>query len=120
MTAGVQTGLDMATAAGPLCAEPMWGVGFEVEARLVSEAPGSLRLGEDVYGPLSGQVAAAARGAMHRAFLAALPRLTEAMYLAEMVTSSEGLSALYAVLGRRRARVLREELREGSDLFTGT
>ena len=35
-----------------------------------------------------------------------------------MTTSSEGLSAVYAVLGRRRARILREEMREGSDLFT--
>jgi ribosome assembly protein 1 len=33
-------------------------------------------------------------------------------------TSSEGLSAVYAVLGRRRARILREEMREGSDLFS--
>lgn len=35
-----------------------------------------------------------------------------------MTTSSEGLSAVYAVLGRRRSRILREEMREGSDLFT--
>ena len=27
-------GFQMATAAGPLCDEPMWGVAFEVEARL--------------------------------------------------------------------------------------
>lgn len=36
----------------------------------------------------------------------------------QVATSSEGLSAVYAVLGRRRARILREEMREGSDLFT--
>ncbi|KFM26039.1 Elongation factor 2 [Auxenochlorella protothecoides] len=90
--AGVLAGFGMATEAGPLCDEPMWGVGFEVEARVVGsgdEASPAPRTGEDVYGPLSGQIA----------------------------TSSEGLSAVYAVLGRRRARVLREELREGSDLF---
>lgn len=97
----------------------MWGVGFEIAACLVKAGEEEVCFGEDVYGPLSGQIAATARGALHRAFLAASPRLTEAMYLAEMVTSSEGLSALYAVLGRRRARVLREELREGSDLFMG-
>lgn len=31
---GVVAGFQMATAAGPLCDEPMWGVAFEVEARL--------------------------------------------------------------------------------------
>ena len=36
----------------------------------------------------------------------------------QVTTSSEGLSAVYAVLGRRRARILREEMREGSDLFS--
>jgi hypothetical protein len=36
----------------------------------------------------------------------------------QVTTSSEGLSAVYAVLGRRRCRILREEMREGSDLFT--
>lgn len=28
--AGVSTGFQLATAAGPLCDEPMWGVAFEV------------------------------------------------------------------------------------------
>jgi ribosome assembly protein 1 len=31
---GVVAGFQLATAAGPLCDEPMWGVAFEVEARL--------------------------------------------------------------------------------------
>ncbi|KAL6770647.1 EFG13 [Auxenochlorella protothecoides x Auxenochlorella symbiontica] len=118
--AGVLAGFGMATEAGPLCDEPMWGVGFEVEARVVGsgdEASPAPRTGEDVYGPLSGQVAAAVRAAARRALAASAPRLVEAMYLCEIATSSEGLSAVYTVLGRRRARVLREELREGSDLF---
>ena len=60
-----------------------------------------------------------ARQALRRAVLEADPRLVEALFLCEVATSSEGLSAVYAVLGRRRARILREEMREGSDLFTG-
>ena len=39
--------------------------------------------------------------------------------LAQVSTSSEALSGTYAVLGRRRSRILREEMREGSDLFIG-
>ena len=58
------------------------------------------------------------RQAVRGAVMEAGPRLAEAAFLCEVATSSEGLSAVYAVLGRRRSRVLREELREGSDLFT--
>lgn len=54
---GVTAGFQMATAAGPLCDEPLWGVVFEVEVRLVLPAHGTqLDLAESVYGPFSGQV----------------------------------------------------------------
>jgi hypothetical protein len=59
----------MATGAGPLCEEPMWGVALELEARMCltsRAAPGAsdtaagegwvVELQEDVYGPFSGQV----------------------------------------------------------------
>ena len=126
--AGVVAGFEMATAAGPLCDEPMWGLSFHIEARLNLNPTSSvstekhksevLQLLEDVYGPFSGQVTSATRQAVRKAVLEAGPRLAEAAFLCEVTTSSEGLSAVYAVLGRRRSRVLREEMREGSDLFT--
>lgn len=122
---GIASGFQLASAAGPLCDESMWGVIFEVEARLNMTTPTeegspgpSLPLQEDVYGPFSGQLTSAARQAFRGAVMEAGPRLAEAAFLCEVSTSSDGLSAVYAVLGRRRARVLREELREGSDLFT--
>jgi len=139
---GVASGFQMASAAGPLCNEPLWGCVFEVEARIHvtsgdtggtplpgeisiakdashnSVAARALSLQEDVYGPFSGQVSSAVRQALRGAVLETGPRLVEAAFLCEVSTSSEGLSAVYAVLGRRRARVLREELREGSDVFT--
>lgn len=139
---GVASGFELATAAGPLCDEPMWGLTFQIEARLninpavvqngnsdsygvdnTSETKRSsnievLQLLEDVYGPFSGQITSTARQAVRRSVLETGPRLAEAAFLCEITTSSEGLSAVYAVLGRRRSRVLREEMREGSDLFT--
>jgi ribosome assembly protein 1 len=42
----------------------------------------------------------------------------EALYVCETNTTAEHLGHTYAVLGRRRARVLREVLHEGSGLFT--
>jgi len=54
---GVTAGFQMATAAGPLCDEPLWGVVFELEVRLILPAHGTqLDLAEGVYGPFSGQV----------------------------------------------------------------
>lgn len=110
---GIGAGFQLATAAGPLCDEPMWGVAFQVEARISAQLP----LLEDVYGPMSGQVTSVARQAFRRSLLEAGPRLAEAAFLCEISTSSEGLAPVYAVLGRRRGRVLREEMREGSDVF---
>lgn len=60
-----------------------------------------------------------AAAAFRRAVLEADPRLVEAAYLCEVQTSAEALSGVYAVLGRRRARVLREEMKEGSDQVGG-
>ena len=64
---GVASGFQLAAAAGPLCDEPLWGLAFQVEARLnlppagegggsAAAAAASLQLAEDVYGPFSGQV----------------------------------------------------------------
>jgi ribosome assembly protein 1 len=77
----------------------------------------AVELQEDVYGPFSGQVMTAVGAACRRAVLEAEPRLTEAMYLAQVQAGAEALSGVYAVLARRRSRMLREEMREGSDTF---
>eukprot|EP00798_Chlamydomonas_sp_ICE-L_P013599 gene13599-19472_t len=117
-------GFQIATASGPLCDEPMWGVCFELEVRLIlpdkqeeERKETELELQEDVYGPFSGQVMTAVGAACRRAVMEAEPRLVEAMYLCEVQTAAEALSGTYAVLGRRRSRILREEMREGSDVF---
>ncbi|EFJ51620.1 hypothetical protein VOLCADRAFT_56931, partial [Volvox carteri f. nagariensis] len=113
---GVVAGFQIATSSGPLCEEPLWGVAFELEVRLQQpqQAGGSQA---DVYGPFSGQVMTAVALACRTAVLEADARLVEAQYLCQLTASAEALSGMYAVLGRRRARILREEMREGSDTF---
>ena len=49
--------------------------------------------------------------------LKAGPRLVEAMYLSVISTTSEALGGTYSVLGRRRAKVLSEGIREGTGVF---
>ncbi|XP_065854704.1 ribosome assembly protein 1 isoform X2 [Euphorbia lathyris] len=118
----VVTGFQLATDAGPLCEEPMWGVAFVVE---VSISPPAEQSGEsesiqqferDVI--FTGQVMAAVKDACRAALLQNKPRLVEAMYFCELNTPTEYLGAMYAVLNRKRARVLKEEMQEGSPLFT--
>lgn len=55
---GVTAGFQLASSAGPLCDEAMWGVAFELEVRLLLPPSGgaTLDLAEGVYGPFSGQV----------------------------------------------------------------
>lgn len=153
---GICAGFQLSTAAGPLCMEPMWGIAFEVEAklqwpiRMLDDNHPHLQLGEDVYGPFFGQVEfdqiafvknkvfimqakieysrnvvlkysvqvmTTMAAACRRALLENSPRLVEAMYLCEVSSSAEALAGVYAVLRRRRSRILRDEMREGSDTF---
>jgi ribosome assembly protein 1 len=56
--------------------------------------------------PPAWQVMGAVAAAVRRSVLEADPRLVEALYLCQVQASAEALSGVYAVLGRRRARIL--------------
>ncbi|CAA6667129.1 unnamed protein product [Spirodela intermedia] len=112
----VVSGFQLATAAGPLCEEPMWGLAFLVEAFLfpgVAEQQQQQQQ-QDLYG----QAMTAVKEACRAAVLRSKPRLVEGMYFCELNTTTEHLGPMYAVLSRRRARILKEEMQEGSPLFT--
>ena len=75
----------------------------QVEARLhvgkgEAEAGTSDRMGEDVYGPFSGQVTSLARQALRRAVLEGVPCLVEAMFLCEVTATAEALSGILLCL----------------------
>ena len=114
------TGFQMATLRGPLCDEPMFGVNVRLEVipkPRQDDEEGDGGFGEEQYGPFSGQVTSATREAIRRSVLKAEPRLVEAMYLAVITTTSEALGGTYSVLGRRRAKILSESIREGTGVF---
>jgi ribosome assembly protein 1 len=66
---------------------------------------------------LACQVMGAVAAACRRAVLEADPRLVEALYLCQVQASAEALSGVYAVLGRRRARILAVSARRTSALL---
>ncbi|KAL4395625.1 hypothetical protein AHAS_Ahas01G0010600 [Arachis hypogaea] len=122
LESSVVSGFELATAAGPLCDEPMWGLAFLVEAwisPLIEQNDESeTHLQSEQYGIFAGQVIATVKDACRAAVLQNKPRLVEAMYFCELNTPTECLGPMYAVLNRRRARVLKEEMQEGSPFFT--
>ncbi|CAG9462272.1 unnamed protein product [Pedinophyceae sp. YPF-701] len=107
-------GFHLASEAGPICDEPMWGVAFEVEVLL----HGDLGELQAKAATLSGEIISTVADCCRKAVLEAQPRIAEAMYMCEVTTSAEALSGVYALLGRRRARIIHEEAREGTNLFS--
>ncbi|KAK6161626.1 hypothetical protein DH2020_005007 [Rehmannia glutinosa] len=120
LESSVLSGFQIATSSGPLCDEPMWGLAFVIEA-FVSPQPSEDNFSShqpEQYGVFTGQVMTAVKDACRAAVLQNKPRLVEALYFCELNTPTEYLGSMYAVLARRRARVLKEEMQEGSSLFT--
>ncbi|XP_073133992.1 uncharacterized protein [Henckelia pumila] len=123
LESSVLSGFQLATSAGPLCDEPMWGLAFIVEAyispieRQSNENDSSLQQPEQ-YGIFTGQVMSTVKEACRAAVLQRKPRLVEAMYFCELNTPTSSLGSMYAVLARRRAQVIKEEMQESSSLFT--
>ncbi|GLT95385.1 hypothetical protein SLE2022_130690 [Rubroshorea leprosula] len=122
LESSVLSGFQLAAAAGPLCEEPMWGLAFVIEAYispLTAQPDESEAMQQsEQYGLFTGQVMTAVKDACRAAVLQRKARLVEAMYFCELNTPTEYLGSMYAVLSRRRARVLKEEMQEGSPLFT--
>lgn len=118
LESSILSGFQIATAAGPLCDEPMWGLAFVVEAYVSPITGQTSELEAEQHGLLTGQVMTAVKDACRAAVLQRKPRLVEALYFVELNCPAEYLGAMYGVLARRRARVLKEEMQEGSPLFT--
>ncbi|XP_070684565.1 elongation factor-like GTPase 1 [Pempheris klunzingeri] len=72
----------------------------------------------DCYGPVSGQLIAAMKEACRHAFQAQPQRLMAAMYTCEIMATAEVLGRVYGVLGKREGRVLQEDMKEGTDVFS--
>lgn len=117
LKSSILAGFQLATAAGPLCEEPMWGLVFLVEPYIFSENPETAHHA-DQSAMLSGQVMTAVKDTCRSAVLQNNPRLVEAMYFCELNTPTQHFGPTFAVLSRRRAKVLKEEMQEGSSLFT--
>ncbi|TYZ60100.1 hypothetical protein PybrP1_010046 [[Pythium] brassicae (nom. inval.)] len=132
----IVTGFQVASAAGPLCDEPVWGVAFVLEdvtfhdrqpipAAAAGGASSSAATDDDSaadesnkFGPLSGQVISTMRSTCRVAFVKQPVRLVEAIYDCTVQCQAEQLGKLYSVIAKRRGDVYAEELSDGTALFT--
>jgi ribosome assembly protein 1 len=120
----IVTGFQMASSAGPLCDEPVWGVALVLEDVVFHEKKSDEDKSEEEqaeaskYGPLSGQVISVMRTTSLMAFVKQPVRLVEAVYECTVQCQAEQLGKLYSVISKRRGDIYSEELSDGTALFT--
>lgn len=122
MRPNILSGFQLASSAGPLCEEPLRGVAFIIHAAQgaaqTHDEDGTAVTGASPYGPMSGQVMVATKEACRYCLLRkGFSRISEAMLTLDVHCEQEMLGKVYAVLGKRRAKVQEEGLREGTSLF---
>ncbi|KAJ4295020.1 Cytoplasmic GTPase/eEF2-like protein (ribosomal biogenesis) [Kalmusia sp. IMI 367209] len=117
LTSNIAYAFQLATAQGPLCAEPVQGIAVFLEEVTIS-LPSSEESGADRMGRLTGEVIKTVRSAIHAGFLDWSPRMLLAMYTCEIQASTDVLGRVYAVLTRRRGQILSETLSSTSSAST--
>ncbi|KAA0156025.1 hypothetical protein FNF29_01443 [Cafeteria roenbergensis] len=124
----LQQGFRLASSAGPLCGEPVWGVAYLLSEVMLKLPPGSLSGSASGSAgalrlPGSGNVMATARVACEHAIRRAPMRIVEGWLRCQLTCSSgrsgggEHMGNLYGVLARRRGRVVDERMLEGTSTF---
>ncbi|KAI8979493.1 P-loop containing nucleoside triphosphate hydrolase protein [Mycotypha africana] len=118
----IQTGFQLSTLAGPLCAEPMTGVCYIVQGVEFHPEEFFTQNGESVdvrsrLHIIQGQVIAAAKEAYRQGFLDWSPRLLLAMYACDIQASAEVLGRVYGVISKRKGKIVSEDLKEGTSFW---
>nr|CDI52197.1 translation elongation factor 2-putative [Melanopsichium pennsylvanicum 4] len=109
----IDSGFQMATSAGPLCAEPMQGLAFFLDTISLNPISNSASL-SSVTGPLMSTF----RESCKQGLLDWSPRLMLAMYSCDIQASTDVLGKVHAVLAKRRGKIISEEMKEGTSFFT--
>lgn len=114
----LDTGFQMASLQGPMCAEPVRGLAYFIESLEVDvdlATSSNIRLSQ-----ISGSLISSMREAYRQGLLDWSPRLLLATYECDIQAAPDVLGKVHAVLARRRGKVLSEEMRDGTSYFTIT
>ncbi|KMZ67546.1 Elongation factor Tu family protein [Zostera marina] len=118
LKSSIVSGFQLASSAGPLCDEPMWGMAFLLEAYILPEKSATVSSDHYDYGIFAGQVMTTVKEACRSVLLQNKPRIVEGMYFCDLITPTKFLGPMHAFLGGKRARILKQEMQEGCSLFT--
>ncbi|KAI9246612.1 P-loop containing nucleoside triphosphate hydrolase protein [Sporodiniella umbellata] len=114
----IHTGFQLSTLTGPLCAEPMTGVCYIVQAVDIhsadTEEAGDVRSKLPI---IQGQVIAATKEACKQGFLDWSPRLLLAMYTCDIQATAEVLGRVYGVISKRKGKIISEDLKDGTHFW---
>jgi U5 small nuclear ribonucleoprotein component len=102
-------GFQWGTREGPLCDEPIRNVKFQLLDAAIAAEP---------VHRSGGQMIPTARRVAYSAFLLASPRLMEPIYLVEIQTPPNCVSAVYKVLTQRRGHVVHSAPKPGTPVYT--
>ncbi|CAL1713367.1 unnamed protein product [Somion occarium] len=113
----LETGFQLATLQGPLCAEPVEGLAYFVESLEINYAGLEEERVQNRMAQVTGSFISAVRDACRNGLLDWSPRLMLAMYTCDIQASTDVLGKVYGVVARRRGRIVAEEMREGTTFF---
>ncbi|KAH9480567.1 Ribosome assembly protein 1 [Psilocybe cubensis] len=116
----IETGFQLATFQGPLCAEPVEGMAYFVEQVEVDTESLEKELEQNRMSQVTGSLISAVRDACRNGLLDWSPRLMLAMYTCEIQAPTDALGKVYAVVAKRRGRITAEEMKEGTSFFNVT
>ncbi|KIM43251.1 hypothetical protein M413DRAFT_444059 [Hebeloma cylindrosporum] len=102
----IETGFQLATFQGPLCAEPVEGMAFFVEQVKIEEDLLEKEIAQNRMSQVTGSLISAVKDACRNGLLDWSPRLMLAMYSCEIQASA-----------KRRGRIVAEEMKEGTSFF---
>ncbi|KAL5524507.1 RIA1 [Sanghuangporus sanghuang] len=109
----LETGFQIATFRGPLCAEPVEGMAFFVESLEVDTQAKDYESSQVI-----GSMISAVQDACRNGLLDWSPRLMLAMYTCDIQASTDVLGKVYGVVAKRRGRIVSEEMKEGTTFFS--
>ncbi|KAF9046496.1 P-loop containing nucleoside triphosphate hydrolase protein [Panaeolus papilionaceus] len=113
----IETGFQLATFQGPLCAEPMEGLAFFVEKVVVDREVLEKEMAQNRMSQITGSIISSVRDSCRNGLLDWSPRLLLAMYSCEIQASTDVLGKVYGVVSKRRGRIVAEEMKEGTSFF---
>ena len=93
---------------GPLCDEPLRNVKFKLTEAAIAAEP--LHRG-------GGQIIPTARRVLYSAFLLATPRLMEPVYMLEVMTPPDCITAVYTILSKRRGHLTADVPKPGTPIY---